>query len=97
MKKALLSIVVAGMVLSALGTSAMAASGTRGGPMGFIAGCCFGIRCGGDYNAGKEVHWREWCMLVPFVNIVFAVWNGIDGYNGVTTADYAAKYGAQYY
>jgi hypothetical protein len=31
------------------------------------------------------------------VNIVFAVWNGIDGMNGMTTADYAKQYGSMYY
>lgn len=69
----------------------------RGGFMGFIAGLCFGIRAAGDYNSGKEIHWREWVMLIPYVNIVFAIWNGIDGANGVSKEDLAAKYGAMYY
>ena len=36
-------------------------------------------------------------MLVPIANIVFSVWNGIDGANGMQTKDYAQKYGANYY
>ena len=56
-----------------------------------------GIRAGADYNSGKEIHWREWCMLIPYVNIVFAIWNGIDGANGVTRADYASQYGGMFY
>ncbi len=93
MKKALLSIVVAGVMLSAIGTSAMAAGSGRGGAMGLIAGCCFGIRASGDYNSGKDIHWREWLSLI----FVGSIWNGLDGYSGVTTEDYVAKYGAQYY
>ncbi|MCA1808229.1 MAG: hypothetical protein LC725_02025, partial [Lentisphaerae bacterium] len=69
----------------------------RGGLMGFIAGCCFGIRAGGAYNDGKEIHWREWVMLIPVANFVFAIWNGIDGANGTTTSDYATQYGTAFY
>jgi len=35
--------------------------------------------------------------LIPFVRIVFMVWNGIDGASGVTRADYAEQYGSTYY
>jgi len=69
----------------------------RGGVMGFIAGCCFGVRTGGDYNEGKEVHWRQWVRLIPYVGFVFAIWDGVDGAGGTTTADYASKYGATFY
>lgn len=65
--------------------------------MGFIAGCCFGIRAGMAYNDGKELHWREWCRIVPFVSIVIAIWDGVDCANGKTTTDFAAQYGAMYY
>lgn len=91
----MLVVAMAFMVL-APATSAVEGEG-RGGLMGFIAGCCFGIRAGGDYNEGKDIHWREWCTLIPYVNIVFAIWNGIDGMNGVTTSEYAKEYGSQYY
>jgi len=96
MKKTLACMMAALMLSLSVG-SASAATDSRGGLMGFIAGCCFGIRAGGDYNEGKEIHWREWVGLIPYVNIVFAIWNGIDGANGVTTADYAKKYGASFY
>jgi hypothetical protein len=78
-------------------TSVVVAGEGRGGLMGFIAGCCFGVRTGGDYNEGKEVHWREWVMLVPFVNIVFAIWNGIEGAEGVTMGELGDRYGAMFY
>lgn len=83
-----------------LGLSVQPASAineSRGGLMGFIAGCCFGIRAGGEYNEGKEIHWREWVTLIPWVNIVFAIWNGVDGANGMSTKDYAKKYGSVFY
>lgn len=74
-----------------------AAQARRGGVMGFIAGCCFGVRAGGAYNDGKEIHWREWVRLIPYIGIVFAIWDGVDGANGMETSDYAAKYGPIFY
>lgn len=65
--------------------------------MGFVAGCCFGVRTAGAYNDGKEIHWREWVLVVPLVNVVMSIWNGIDGMNGWTTRDFAAQYGSSYY
>jgi hypothetical protein len=65
----------------------------RGGFMGFLAGCFFGVRSAAAYNDGKSIHWREWITLIPFVSI----WNGIDGAKGVTTKAYAEKYGASFY
>ena len=96
MKKIIASLMVA-VVLGSATLPALAINEQRGGVMGFIAGCCFGLRTGAAYNDGKEVHWREWVLLVPLANIVFAVWNGIDGANGMQTKDYAQKYGANYY
>jgi hypothetical protein len=69
----------------------------KGGFMGFIAGCCFGVRTAGQVNEGKEIHWREWGRIIPYVNIVFWVWDCIDGAQGVTTTELAAQYGARFY
>lgn len=88
---------MAALVLSLNAGTASAVNENRGGVMGFIAGCCFGVRAAGEYNEGKEIHWREWVMLIPYVNIVFAIWNGIDGANGMSTSDYAKKYGSAFY
>jgi len=96
MKKIVAIMLILVMALTVVGPSASAAEG-RGGFMGFIAGCCFGIRAAADYNDGMDIHWREWCTLIPYVNIVFAIWNGVDGASGVTRADLAEKYGSQYY
>lgn len=99
MKKLVASLLIGLFVLMAVAPAASAADKGkgRGGFVGFIAGCCFGIRSGNAYNDGKEIHFREWCRLIPYVNIVFAIWDGIDGAGGTTTADLAAKYGATYY
>lgn len=98
MKKLIAGMLVAAMVLTAAAPVAQAKKGEgRGGFMGFIAGCCFGMRAGADYNDGKEIVWREWVMLIPYVGLVFAVWNGIDGANGTTRADYAEQYGSTYF
>jgi hypothetical protein len=96
MKKTI-TVMVAALLLGLIARPAAAENPNRGGPMGFIAGCCFGIRTAAAYNDGKEVHWRQWCRLIPCVGVVFAIWDGVDGVNGVTTSDYAAKYGASYY
>ncbi len=95
MKKLIAAVLAAAMLATV--PLASAAEAQRGGIMGFIAGCCFGIRAAGAYNDGKEIHWREWVMIVPLVNIVVSVWNGIDGMNGWTTRDFAAQYGSAYY
>lgn len=99
MKKWIAGLMVLTMVAFTFAPTVQAktADKGRGGVMGFIAGCCFGMRAGADYNDGKEICWREWVMLVPYVNIVFAIWNGVDGANGVTRADYAEQYGSTYF
>lgn len=96
MKKIIMMMLFAALVMGSAST-VEAAQQRRGGLMGFIAGCCFGNRAGAAYNDGKEIHWREWVMLVPYVNIVFTIWNGIDGANGMQSSDYVAKYGAAFY
>jgi hypothetical protein len=98
MKKLIAVTLAVVMAVSLLGAAPVEATAKdRGGLMGFIAGCCFGIRAGADYNDGKEIHWREWIALVPVVGLVVAIWNGIDGANGMQRGDYAKKYGSQYY
>lgn len=69
----------------------------RGGLMGLIAGCCFGPRAAADYNAGQEIHWREWCRLIPYVGVVFAIWDGADGYSGRTRDEFSSQYGSTFY
>lgn len=96
MKKLMLSLTIGGLLLGST-CPTQAINEQRGGLMGFIAGCCFGIRSGAAYNDGKEIHWREWVMLIPIANIVFAIWNGIDGANGMQTSDYAKQYGSSFY
>jgi len=95
--KKLIACLAAGLLLLGAADSSLAVNEDRGGLMGFIAGCCFGIRSGAAYNDGKEVHWREWVLLIPVANIVFSIWNGIDGANGMATEDYTRKYGAAFF
>ena len=96
MKKLIASLMVGLLLLCAAGTSP-ALNENRGGLMGFIAGCCFGMRAGAAYNDGKEIHWREWVLVIPLVNLVVSIWNGVDGANGMTTADYTKAYGASFF
>lgn len=69
----------------------------RGGLGGLLVGCCFGIRTTGEWNEGKDLHFRDWGRIVPIVNIVLAVWDGIQGAQGITTSDLAAEYGSTYF
>ena len=92
-----MALLMALVLLLGMVGSVPAINEDRGGLMGFIAGCCFGIRSGAAYNDGKEVHWREWVLLIPVANIVFSIWNGIDGANGMATEDYTRKYGAAFF
>ena len=97
MKKCVAYVMLGVALLFGTTGTASAVNQQRGGLMGFIAGCCFGIRSGAAYNDGKEIHWRQWVMLIPIANLVFAIWTGIEGANGMTTADYAEKYGSSFY
>ncbi|MCX6993649.1 MAG: hypothetical protein NT011_10975 [Kiritimatiellaeota bacterium] len=94
MRKWIVSLMV-GMLLVGSTLTASAMNENRGGLMGFIAGCCFGMRAGADYNDGKEVHWREWISLI--IPIIPPVWAGIDGANGMTTDEYVKKYGSTFF
>ena len=92
MSKLMASLMV-GMLLAGSALTASAANESRGGFMGFVAGCCFGVRTGAAYNDGKEINWREWLTLIPGI----CIWNGIDGANGMTTADYTKAYGTSFF
>ncbi len=100
MKKWIASLMIVLFVMMFIAPAADAAASKgqgRGGFMGFIAGCCFGIRAGNAYNEGKEIHFREWCTIIPYVGVVFSIWNGITIAGGTTTAGLASQYGATYY
>ena len=63
----------------------------------FFVGFCLGTRAQSDYADGKSTQLREWGRILPYVGVVFAIWDGVDGANGVTRSDYAEKYGSTYY
>lgn len=93
MKKVFACFLLAGLLVTTVGSSAWAVNANRGGALGFVAGCCFGIRSGAAYNDGKDIHWREWLTLVPGV----CIWNGIEAAKGMQTADYVKAYGSAFY
>lgn len=89
-------------IVAALATATLAMATTvqareAGGLAGGIVGCCFGVRTAAAWNEGKNLDIREWLRIVPIAGIVAAVWNTVDGWNGVTTADLRKAAGAQYY
>jgi hypothetical protein len=93
MKKVFACFLLAGLLVTTVGSSAWAVNASRGGALGFVAGCCFGIRSGAAYNDGKDIHWREWLTLVPGV----CIWNGIEAAKGMQTSDYVKAYGSAFY
>jgi hypothetical protein len=95
--KKMVAIMLVVVMVGAFAGQAQAYEKGRGGAMGFFAGCCLGMRSGAAYNDGKTIYWREWMQLIPVASLIFGIMNGIDGANGVTTADYADMYGSQYF
>lgn len=90
-------MLIAAVMLSAIPMQGNAAVAGRGGVPGFFVGCCFGVRTAGQYNAGKNIHFRDWGRLIPYVGAVFAIWDGIDGAQNTTTQSLQEQYGAQYF
>lgn len=84
--KKITTIAMAALMLATAVPMASAAT-QRGGLVGGIVGCCFGIRTAGDYNDGKDISVHEWLRIVPIVNIVIAVLDTLDGYKGVTRSE----------
>lgn len=95
MKKWIACSMVALLVFSAVPVAE--AQSQRDGLSGLLVGCCFGIRTAGQFNSGKDLHFRDWGRLIPFVGIVLAVWDGMEGAQGVTTDNLATQYGSQYF
>ena len=97
MKKLSLVLVAGAMLLAVPAQAQGQAPANRGGAVGFIVGCCFGVRTAAQWNDGKDLHFRDWGRFIPFVGTVLAVWDGIEGSQGITTSDLQAEYGAQYF
>ncbi len=99
MKKSIVYLMLVLLTTCTVAPVASAATANResGGLLGLVAGCCFGIRSAAASNDGKDLHWREWGMLIPLFGIVVNVLNGLDGMSGITTADLASQYGSNYY
>ncbi len=85
MKKLIIAALAAATIAMAVPSTAVARE--KGGCVGGIVGCCFGIRTVGDYNDGKDISIREWLRIVPFVSFVVAIMDGLDGYNGKTRSE----------
>ncbi len=94
---AVLALVIGVAVFCPMDAKALNTERQPGGVPAFFIGCCFGLREGTQWNEGADLHWREWCVLIPYAGIVFAVWNGIDCANGLTAHEFAEQNGANWY
>ena len=95
MKRMVCTLLAAASLLGAVSQAAPAPG--RGGVVGFFVGCCFGLRNGLAWNEGKDLHFRDWGPIIPFVGIVVSIWNGIETMNGATNKDLAAMYPGNFY
>ncbi len=91
MKKLVFAALAAACLAMAVPSNAVAAKSDRGGLLGGLVGCCFGLRTAGDYNDGKDISIREWLRIVPFVGFVVAIIDTVDGYNGKTRTELHAE------
>lgn len=91
MKKIVTAIVAALTLATLVPVASAAPAEGRGGPLGGLIGCCFGIRAAADYNEGKTIAVREWMRIVPFVSVVFAVIDCVDGWKGTTRSELHAS------
>ena len=78
-------------VLACVATSSLAAD--RGGFMGGLHGCCFGLRGAAAYNDGKQMTAIEWVDALVTGHIIAF----IQGWSGVTTADLQKTYGSGFF
>ncbi len=91
MKKSLFAALA--LTLAVATTSMAAAPERRGGFIGGIYGCCFGLRGAAAYNDGKDVIAMEWVDTLLLMHI----WSFIKGWQGTTTADLLEQYGSGFF
>jgi hypothetical protein len=94
---AVLVLTLVASLMAPMNTMALNTKRKPGGVPAFFIGCCFGLRVGTEWNEGADLHWREWSLLIPFVNLFVGVWNGIDCANGMTAHEFAEQNGANWY
>ncbi len=92
-----LALMLAGAMLAPVEALARNTAREPGGVPAFFIGCCFGLREGTMWNEGADLHWREWATIIPVVGVVFAIWNGIDSANGMTSEQWAEQNAANWY
>ena len=107
MRKVIAVVCVVALCCTLVPASAPAAPSSRepGGFVSFLVGCCWGLRVGTEFNEGRNLHWREWvpyaCAIVPYIGSVamgvFKIWDGVQCAKGMTTKEFAEKYGANWY
>lgn len=100
MKKMIIATIAITFMLSILApipTMARNENRKPGGIAAFFIGCCFGPRVGTEWNEGADMHWREWAPIIPYVGIIFSIWNGIDCADGMTAHEFAEQNGANWY
>lgn len=86
-------LVMMAALTALLAVPSFAAEKDRGGLVGGIYGCCFGVRGAAAYNDGKDVVTMEWVDAI----LTGHIWAFIKGYQGTTTADLRKAYGASFF
>ncbi|MBP1590332.1 MAG: hypothetical protein IJT88_08850 [Kiritimatiellae bacterium] len=89
--KKMIALLVSMLILASVSLAAPVEG--RGGFLGGIHGCCFGLRGAAAYNEGKNMTALEWidalvaCHIIAFVK----------GCSGITTSDLKASYGESFF
>jgi hypothetical protein len=86
---------VIGAVLFAMAasTAVAAAEQKKGGLMGGVYGCCFGMRGAAAYNDGLRAPAMEWIDRL----LLWGIYAAVLGWDGTTTADLRSEYGDRCY
>lgn len=90
MKKLIIAAIAIVTLAVTVPSTANAGDG-RGGCMGGLIGCCFGIRAAADYNEGMDISMREWLRLVPVISIFVTIMDTFDGFSGVSRGELNAR------
>jgi len=87
------SLVIGAVLLAMAASTAVAAEKNKGGLMGGLYGCCFGMRGAAAYNDGLRAPAMEWIDRL----LLFGIYAAVLGFDGTATPDLRAEYSDRCY
>ena len=86
-------LVIGAMMIAMAASTTFAAEQGKGGLMGGLYGCCFGMRGAAAYNDGLRASTMEWIDVL----LLGHIYSAILGFDGTTTADLRSEHGDRCY